>query len=314
MKPKLNRRSAILRSVQAAMLLGATGVLPRAVLANAPGTPKAVRTGVLEVPGARLYYESLGSGSPLLLIPGGNGTAHIMGPMMQVLADRFTVIAYDRRGFARSSLVGAQDYERRLQTDADDALQLIARVAGTPAAVFGPSSGAIVALQAMTQAPSAISKVIAFEPPATRYMPTFAEGQQLLQLMQDTYAVYKKSGIGPALELFNTCMPPETIEHFKRMRDPNNPQVRAAIEYWMEHELREYTSVDFDTNALKAHATRIVIAAGTSSRGYPLHPLSENLAKRLGSTFVEIPGAHTGYAVRGAEFAQVVMKMLDTGG
>ena len=233
-----------------------------------------------------------------------------MGPIMQILAERFTVYSFDRRGFARSQLVGAQDYRRRLQTDADDALQLIQRVAGAPAAVFGPSSGAIVALQAFTQGPSAISKVIAFEPPATRYMPTFAEGQQFLQLMFDTYALYKKSGIGPALDLFNTCMPPETVEHFKRMRDPSNPQVRAAIEYWMEHELREYTAVDFDIAALKANAARIVLVACTGSRGFPLHPLAENLAKVLSTSFVEIPGAHSGYAVRSAEFGPALMNIL----
>jgi acetyltransferase/esterase len=280
---------------------------------SAQTAPKAVRNGALDVPGARLYYETVGSGSPLLLIPGGNGTAHIMGPIMQVLAERFTVFSFDRRGFARSELVGAQDYERRLQTDANDALQLIKHVAGEPAAVFGPSSGAIIALQAVTQGPSSISKVIAFEPPATKYMPTFEEGQQLLQLMYDTYAVYKKSGIVPALDLFNTVMPPETREHFQRMRDPSNPQVRAAIEYWMEHELRQYTSVDFDIATLKANAARIVMAAGTGSRDFPLHPLSENLAKKLDASFVEIPGAHSGYAVRSAEFGPAIANILGAG-
>src|SRR5690606_19173013 len=96
---------------------------------------------VLDVPGARLYYESLGSGPPLLLIPGGNGTAHIFRPIAQLLAERFTVITYDRRGFARSELDGAQDYGRRLEIDADDALKLIELVARAPATVFAPSSG-----------------------------------------------------------------------------------------------------------------------------------------------------------------------------
>ena len=60
---------------------------------------------VLEVPGARLYYESVGSGPPLVLIPGGNGTAHIFGAMTEHLTQRFTVTTYDRRGFARSRRV-----------------------------------------------------------------------------------------------------------------------------------------------------------------------------------------------------------------
>ena len=105
-------------------------------------------------------------------------------------------------------------------------------------------------------------------------------------------------------------MPPETVEHFRRMRDPSNPQVRAAIEYWMEYELRQYPSVDFDIAALKANANRIVMAAGTGSRGFPLHPLSKNLAAQLNASFVEIPGAHSGYAVRSAEFGPAIMNAL----
>lgn len=306
----INRRNFVAGAsviTTAAMLSGL------ATSASAQTAQRLIRNDVLEVPGARLYYETVGNGSPLLLIPGGNGTAHIMGPLSQVLAERFRVITFDRRGFARSELLGAQDYERRLQTDADDALQLIQQVAGAPAAVFGPSSGAIVALQAMTQGPSSISTLVAFEPPATKYMPTFEGGQQLLQLMYDTYGVYKRSGIVPALDLFNTCMPPETVEHFRRMRDPSNPQVRATIEYWMEHELRQYTSVDFDTATLTANAARIVMAAGAGSRDFPLHPLTENLAKELDAPFVEFPGAHSGYAVHSADFGTALMNLLGAG-
>ena len=61
---------------------------------------------ILDVPGARLYHESVGSGPPLVLIPGGNGTAHIFGPIAQHLAQRYTVTSYDRRGYARSQLDG----------------------------------------------------------------------------------------------------------------------------------------------------------------------------------------------------------------
>jgi hypothetical protein len=47
----------------------------------------------------------------------------------------------DRRGFGRSELDGAQDYERRLETDADDLRHVIEHVAVAPATAFGPSSG-----------------------------------------------------------------------------------------------------------------------------------------------------------------------------
>ncbi|MFO0556125.1 MAG: alpha/beta hydrolase [Polyangiaceae bacterium] len=266
---------------------------------------------VLEVPGARLHYESVGNGPPLLLIPGGNGTAHIFRPLAQLLAERFTVITYDRRGFARSTLDGAQDYGRRLETDADDALELIARVARTPATVFGPSSGGVVSLQAITRGPNWIDKLVAFEPPAMKQL---ANGEQMLGFFDEVYDVYKTSGFPRALELFNSRLfPRETIEHFARLRDPSLPGVGAAIEYWFEHELRQYCSVDLDLEALRANSDRITMAAGVGSRGYPLHESSANLAKKLGHPLAELPGAHTGYATRAAEFAPALLHLVAEG-
>ncbi|MBS2013597.1 MAG: alpha/beta hydrolase [Deltaproteobacteria bacterium] len=266
----------------------------------------------LEVTGARLYCESVGSGPPLLMIPGGNGTAHIFGPIARLLSERFTVITYDRRGFARSALVGPQDYARRLQTDADDALAVIERVAGGPAIVFGPSSGAVVALRAMTQGPQLVDTLVAFEPPAMKQL---ANGREMLAFFDEVYSLKQTAGIPAALDRFNTRLfPRETIEHFARLRDVSLPGVRAAIEYWFEHELRQYCAADLDVDALRANADRIVIAAGQGSRGYPLHELCANLAASVGVPLAELPGAHTAYATRPAELAPALTALLDAKG
>jgi hypothetical protein len=95
------------------------------------------------------------------------------------------------------------------------------------------------------------------------------------------------------------------------LRDPSLPGVGAAIQYWFEHELRQYCGVDLDLEALKANAHRMAVAAGQGSRGYRLHELSTNLAKKLGRSLVELPGAHTGYATRAAEFAPALVDLLD---
>jgi acetyltransferase/esterase len=263
---------------------------------------------VLAVPGARLYYESVGSGPPLVLIPGGNGTAHIFGPVAQHLAQRFTVTTYDRRGFARSQLDGVQDYRCRLQTDADDALKVIELVATAPATVYGPSSGAVVGLQALTQHPSLIDRIVAYEPPAMKQLP---DGQRWLELCDKVYDIYRQSGIPPALDLFNNeIFPPQDVAFMARLRDISQPAVRAAVVYWFEHELRQYTAVDLAIDTLSAHASRIAVATGRDSRGYPLHDVCTNLAKALGQTLTELPGGHTGYATHAAEFAAALLDLL----
>jgi pimeloyl-ACP methyl ester carboxylesterase len=63
---------------------------------------------LLDVPGARLYYETHGSGPLLLLIPGASGTVGGFAGG-EHLAAQYTVVAYDRRGFSRSRLAGPQD-------------------------------------------------------------------------------------------------------------------------------------------------------------------------------------------------------------
>jgi acetyltransferase/esterase len=263
---------------------------------------------VLEVPGARLYFEAVGSGPPLVMIPGGNGTADIFGAIAQHLAEHYTVITYDRRGFGRSQLDGAQDYERRLQTDADDVLHVIEHATTGPVTVFGPSSGAVVVLQAITQHPSVLDTVVAYEPPAMEQLP---DGQQWLAFFDEVYDIYSKTGIQSALDMFNQkTFPVQDQSFFARVRDISQPPIRANVVYWFEHELRQYPRVDFDLDVLTAYSDRITVAAGRDSCGHPLHDVSKELAKKLGQNLTELPGGHTGYATHAAEFARALVDVF----
>src|SRR5699024_7200705 len=67
---------------------------------------------------------------------------------------------YDRRGFSRSPLVGPQDYNDRLATDADDVTRLIEHH-GESATVFGTSSGAVIALTVLPRHPNRVSSLAA---------------------------------------------------------------------------------------------------------------------------------------------------------
>src|SRR4051794_12580464 len=114
----------------------------------------------LNVPGARLAYETHGSGPLLLLIPGAFGSGAVFSTLIDHLAPHYTVVTYDRRGFARSQLAGPQDEAHRLETDADDARRLLAHLSKEPAIVFGTSSGAIVALALLTRYSSVVRTLL----------------------------------------------------------------------------------------------------------------------------------------------------------
>jgi pimeloyl-ACP methyl ester carboxylesterase len=98
---------------------------------------------LLEVPGARLYYEVQGSGPALMLIGHPMGVSGFAA-IARLLAEDHTVVTYDPRGFARSTIDDSdQDAEPNLQ--ADDVRRVLEAVGDGPAHVFGSSGGAITA-------------------------------------------------------------------------------------------------------------------------------------------------------------------------
>lgn len=66
--------------------------------------PQSADTGYVDVPGGRLYYESLGSGDAIVLIHGNIGDRRHWEKQFEALAADYRVIRYDVRGYGRSSL------------------------------------------------------------------------------------------------------------------------------------------------------------------------------------------------------------------
>jgi pimeloyl-ACP methyl ester carboxylesterase len=258
---------------------------------------------LLDVPGARLAYQILGRGPLLLMIPGANGTAGAFQAVTEELAKHYAVLTYDRRGFSRSRLTGPQDYDRRLETDADDVRRLIECVSAAPAIVFGSSSGAIVGLALLTQHPSVVRSLVPFEPPAVTLLP---DGQEWIDFFFRVYDRYRQSGIEPALAMFRERAFAESDrEIMARPRDPKHREAqRANVIYWFEHELRQYPAAALDFDALRAHADRIVPAVGWDSRGYPCYEATVALGKQLGRDVRDLPGGHVGFVAEPAAFAR----------
>ena len=265
-----------------------------------------IQTSILEVPGARLYYETHGSGPVMLMVPGASDTADSFKSITEHLVAHYTVVTYDRRGFSRSQLDGPQDYDHRLETDADDVRRLIEHLGDEPAIVFGGSSGAIVALEVLTRHPSVVRTLVPHEPPAMRLL---ADGQKWINFFFEVYDLYRQSGIEPALKKFREQAFAES-DRQAMARAPKNEYTLANATYWFEHELRQYPAVDLDLDALKAHADRIMLIAGRESRGYPTYEVNVELGKKLGRELIELPGGHVGFLTQPAEFAREFLQTL----
>lgn len=110
----------------------------------------------LDVPGARLYWESAGhaSGKPLLLIHAGIATLRMWDPIVDELAqDRF-VIRYDCRGF------GETEFDDVPFSNRADALAVLDHAGVERATLIGASRGGSIALDIAVETPARAAGVI----------------------------------------------------------------------------------------------------------------------------------------------------------
>jgi pimeloyl-ACP methyl ester carboxylesterase len=265
----------------------------------------------LDVPGARLYYQRRGAG-PLLLLIGSPMDSTGFGGLASALAGRYTVVTYDPRGIGGSTRQDAgQDVTPEQQ--ADDVHRLLAVLGGGPADVFGSSGGAVVGLALVTVHPGQVRTLVAHEPPVIELLPDRA---QLRAQVQDIYDTYRAGGADQAMGKF--------VAHAglgnPAAQDPNAPRwqpspeqiarMRATTGHFLAHLIRPTTSYRPDIAALQAASTRIVVGAGTTSKGQLANRTAVELAGQLGTPVVEFPGDHGGFAALPEQFGQVLDQVL----
>jgi pimeloyl-ACP methyl ester carboxylesterase len=111
-----------------------------------------------DVNGINLYYETHGSGRPLILLHGGLGYGEMFGPVIPALAAKRQVITVDLQGHGRTADV---DRPLDLATMAADIAALIGHLGLERAALVGYSLGGGVALRAAIDHPQLVEKLVA---------------------------------------------------------------------------------------------------------------------------------------------------------
>ncbi|MYX17959.1 alpha/beta fold hydrolase [Streptomyces sp. SID8374] len=166
-----------------------------------------VRTGLLTVDGATLHHEVRGEGPLLVMMPGGSADAGIYDAIAADLADRWTVATFDPRGYSRSPLDGPVT-DQSPATHADDIIRLIGLLSpdGAPAAVFGSSSSAVVALAALARHPGRLSRVVAHEPPVVALLPDPDAGRALFAAVREAF---RRDGVAAAMATMAAGLAPE---------------------------------------------------------------------------------------------------------
>jgi pimeloyl-ACP methyl ester carboxylesterase len=119
--------------------------------------------------GAKIYCERRGNGHLLLLITGAMGDAGFYSSAANILADRFTVVSYDRRSNSRST--GDPTINMTIAHQARDAAAIIKAIGNYKAIVFGCSGGGIISLELAAVKPEVIDFLIVHEPPVIELLP-----------------------------------------------------------------------------------------------------------------------------------------------
>ena len=116
------------------------------------------------------YYERAAHDAPILLIHPAGATASTWGPALDRLTNLGPVIAYDRRGYARTG----GPPRCSMETHTRDAVTLLEHLGVPPAAIVGTSAGAAIAVNLAVRRPDLVRVVVAHEFPwqLTRHLPT----------------------------------------------------------------------------------------------------------------------------------------------
>lgn len=110
-----------------------------------------------DVNGIRLYYETHGTGKPLILLHGGLGALEMFGPNLRALAKGRRLIAVDLQGHGRTADI---DRPLSLESMADDIAALIRHLKLDRPDIMGYSMGGGVALQTAIRHPDVVGKLV----------------------------------------------------------------------------------------------------------------------------------------------------------
>lgn len=264
-----------------------------------------VKTGVLDVPGATLYYEVTGTGPLLLISQSGDADTRRGADLTERLAEDHTVVTYDRRGLSRSTL-HEPGQPVSMAAHSDDVHRLLAAVADEPALMLGCSFGALIGLHLVIDHPEQLDTLVAHEPVAPWLLPdderVCLEGE-----LEHLREVHGRDGLGAVMKEIAKMLGIDPVGQETEpnlTRHPMTPERAADFTFFVEHDFGAVLSDTADVAALKGGTVRVIPAAGrTTPRTVLDRRCAEELASLRGTALAEFPGGHNGNLTHPGAFA-----------
>jgi pimeloyl-ACP methyl ester carboxylesterase len=176
-----------------------------------------------EVNGINLYYETHGTGRPMILLHGGLGSGEMFGPTTPKLAERHQVIVVDLQGHGRTADID-RPIDHRLM--ADDIAALIDHLGLDKPDVVGYSLGGGVAFFTAVKYPDKVRKLVCASANVRR---DAIPAEMLAQQGQVNAAAAEFMKDTPMYELYHRVAP--RPEDFGRLLDKVGASMANDFDY-----------------------------------------------------------------------------------
>src|ERR1700704_4988733 len=176
-----------------------------------------------EVNGINLYYETHGSGRPLILLHGGLGSGEMFGPVLSLLAESHQVIAVDLQGHGRTA-----DIDRPIDVRlmAGDIAALIDHLKLDKPDLVGYSLGGGVALHTAALYPAKVRRLVAA---SANIRPDAIYPEMRAQQAQVSAAAVEFMKDTPMYQLYQRVAP--RPEDFPRLLDKIGDSMSKDFDY-----------------------------------------------------------------------------------
>lgn len=247
--------------------------------------------------GATIYARSYGHGDPLLMIHGAGVDADFFDRSAEVLAQRFRVLTYDRRGYGRSCGPPTADWSVAQQVaDVATVLTTLAGTATGACPVVAHSAGCCIALALAARHPDLVGTLVLHEPAVLDCLPA---GDSAFATIEEAMA-----GAGAGL----VSLPVFQLLSLEQVADERAPQASADEVAHRDHNCKQFLSeapeiYRFVPDYSALTRTKAVVGLGERSLATYHARNCPELARRLGGRLAYFPGGHNSPSDLPYEFA-----------
>lgn len=231
----------------------------------------------------------------VLVAQSGEGDADRSVDLAGRLAERFTVVTYDRRGLSRS-VPDDPAAPVPIRRHADDAAAVLRQVTDEPALMLGLSLGAVIGLHLLAAYPGAVGTLIAHEPIALRFLAPDAEASARAQL-ESVREAHRRDGWRAAAARVAAVLgidPREQETEPGITAFPFTDQRAANFEYFLANDLEAALADPLTLGDVPAGAHILPAVGRTSPPDGFDYLAAQSLAAHRSAATHQFPGGHNG--------------------